>query len=409
MKKYFYLQVKRVAKILPLVLAVAVALLVGLAAVLSGVLTMLDNSEDQKHFAIAVTGDTDNDYINWGITAMQSFDETRFSVDFVEMTESEAKKALGKREIAAYVVLPENFVKKALSGEIEPITYVTSAGMEGVTSLFKKEITALVTDMVIYSQKGAYGLGDALYDSGLGKLSHKHINNISLEYADLIFQRNELYSVSEVGVSDGLSTPEYYICAIAVMLFVLIGLPFAAIYIKKDYAFNRLLLSRGYSCRLQLGCEYGAHLAAMFLLAAVMMLAVAVAAGFISETVSSDLFAQVLGSFAVKIIPVIIMLSAFNIMMFELSSNLVSGLLLHFFSAISLCYVSGCMYPIYAFPKVIKALAAFLPTGIARSYLATCFTFDSSLYGLIGLLLYAVAFYGFALFLRFRKTVGIRG
>lgn len=409
MKKYFYLQLKRVAKIFPFVLAVTVALLVGLAAVLYGVLDMFDNSEDNKRFTIAVAGDTDNEYMSWGIAAMQTFDETRFSVDFVEMTEAKAQTALKKGEISAYVVIPEGFVEKAITGLVEPVTYVTSAGMEGLTTLFKKEITTLVTDMVVYSQKGAYGLGDALDNNGLEKISNTHINKISLEYTSLIFERDKLYSVTELGVSDGLSTTQYYICAILVMLFVLVGLPFAAVYIKKDYAFNRLLLSRGYSFGLQLGCEYGAHLIAMFLQSAVMLLTVIVMMGVMPEMSSGNLLTQVLGDVVLKIIPIVIMISAFNIMMFELSNNMVSGLLLHFFTAISLCYVSGCMYPIYAFPKIIKNIAVFLPTGIARSYLATCFTYDSSIYGLVGLALYAVLFYGIALLVRFRKTVGIRG
>ena len=408
MKKYFYLQLKRAAKIFPFVLAVTLALLIGLAAVFSGLLSTLADSENNKRFSIAITGDTDNEYLGWGMTAMKTLDETRFSIDFIEMTENAAQKALKKGDISAYVIIPEDFVEKAVSGDVMPITYVTSTGMEGIAELFKREVTDLVTNMVVYSEKGAYGLGEALDDNGI-RGSGKHMNAISLEYTDLIFHRNELYSVSETGVSDGLSTPEYYVCAIAVMLLVLIGMPFATVYIKKDYSFNRLLLSRGHSSILQLGCEYGAHFIAMLLQAAVILLVITATISFMPQTVSGELLAPILEEFFIKIIPIVIMLAAFNIMMFELSSNMVSGLLLHFFAAISLCYVSGCMYPIYAFPEVIKAIAAFLPTGIARSYLATSFTFASSARELIGLIIYAIAFFGIALLVRFRKTVGIRG
>ncbi len=408
MKNYFCLQLKRVAKIFPFVLAVTVALLIGISAVLYGVLDMFYGSEDNKRFTIAVSGDTDNEYINWGMAAMRTFDETRFSIEFAKMTEEKAKKALQKGDISAYVVMPEDFVENAISGEIEPITYVTSAGMEGITDLFKKEITALVTDMVVYSQKGAYGLSAAFKDNGL-KGAGKHMDKISIEYAELIFERNELYSVEELGVSDGLSTPEYYVCAIVVLLFILIGLPFAAVYIKKDYAFNRLLLSRGYSTGLQIGCEYLAHLITMLLQTAIMFGLAIVSLKLMPITLSKDFSLDVLKEFAVKIIPVVIMISAFNIMMFELSSNIVSGLLLHFFAGISLCYISGCMYPIYAFPNAIKSISAFLPTGMARSYLATCFTYESSVGNLLGLIICTVLFYGIAWCLRFRKTVGIRG
>lgn len=406
MKKYFYLQLKRVGKIFPFILAVTVALLIGLSVILYGVLDTFNRREDNKQFAIAVTGDTDNSYMKWGIAAMQALDETRFSIRFVKMDEADAKTALKKGTISAYVVMPEGFVEKAISGEIEPITYITSAGMEGLSTLFKNEITTLVTDMVVYSQKGAYGLDSALDDNGLADISYQHMNQISLEYTDLIFHRNELCRVDELGISDGLSTPEYYICAITILIFVLIGIPFSMVYIKKDYAFHRLLLSRGYSAQLQLSCEYCTHLFAMFLQAAAIMLII-FAANIIPKVIGSDTLS--FHGFLLKIAPIIIMISAFNLFMFELSNNIVSGLLLHFFLAISLCYISGCMYPIYAFPQIIKKIGSCLPTGIARSYLATEFTFDTSLPYLVGIILYTIAFYTLAWLIRYRKTTVVRG
>lgn len=404
MKNYFYLQLKKGLKIFPFVIAVTLALLIGLCAVLYGLLNIFFGSEANSRVRIAVTGDTDNEYMNLGMMAMQSFDQSRFSIEFIETTEEKAQKLLEKGNIAAYVIMPESFVENAISGEIEPITYVTSVGMEGVSDLFKKEVTTLVTDMVVYSQKGAYGLGEAFSDNNLRGAS-EHMDKISIEYAELIFNRNKLYSVEELGISDGLSTPEYYVCAITIMLFILIGLPFAAVYIKKDYAFNRLLLSRGYKTGSQIGFEYIAHFVTMLLQTATVFGAAFIALKFLKNDISVD----VLTDFAIKIIPVVIMISAFNIMMFELSSNIVSGLLLHFFVGVGLAYISGCMYPIYVFPSIVRKISLFLPTGCARSYLATCFTYDSSFMGFLGLMIYTVVFFCLAWFLRFRKTVGIRG
>ncbi|MBE5927965.1 MAG: ABC transporter permease [Lachnospiraceae bacterium] len=407
MKKYFYLQIKRASKIFPLALVVAVTLYIGFVTILFGLLAMFDGREDNTRFTVAIAGDTDNKYISWGLAALQMFDEARFSIEFVEMDEAQARRELEKGDISAYVVLPEEFMEKAVYGDIEPVTYVTSSGMEGIASILKREITAFVTDIVVYSQKGTYGVNDALFGNDLGETAYRHVYKISLEYADFIFQRNELYSVNELGVADGLSTTEYYVCVIYVMLFVLMGMPFAVLYIKRDYAFNRLLVSRGYSCGKQLGCEYGVHFITMLLLVVAIMIV-----SFIVERCAPEVLGGILiqgwRGLIVKFVPIIIMISAFNIFMFELSSNLVSGILLHFFVAIGLCYVSGCMYPIYAFPKIIVDFAAFLPTGIVRSYLATFFTFDTSVFSFIGLIIYAGVFYAFALLLRIRKIVGIR-
>lgn len=407
MKSYFYLQLKRVVRFLPFVLTVTAVLLSGLVLILYGALTMFANREDNLRFQVGVAGDTDSEYIRWSIAAMQTFDETRFSIDFVEMTEEQAENALRNGTISAYVVMPENFVEEAMSGNVEPITYVTTTGAEGLTDLFKKEITTLVTDMVVRSQQGAYGLGDVLRDNGLGNVAGEHMTVISLRFAELIFERGEMYAARELGVSDGLSTPEYYVCAVTIMLFMLIGLPFAVLYVKRDYAFHRLLLSRGYSCGRQVLCEYGVQAMAMVIQTVVIVVAVVVTVRVVPTFAAADM-AAALGDFTVRLIPVVLMISAFNLMMFELSGNMVSGLLLHFFTAVGLCYVSGCLYPVYTLPPVLQTIAGFLPTGIARQYLSTCFTWESSVGDLTGLILYTAVFYGLAWLIRSYKIKGIR-
>lgn len=409
MKNHFCLQLKRIAKILPFVTVLTVALSVGLTAILYGMFVNFSNSEENTNFSIAVTGDTDNEFLKMGMSAMQTFDESRFAVTFKEMSEKDAKRAIEKGNISAYIVIPDNFVENAMMGELDPITFVTSAGTEGLNGLFKKEITALVTDMVINSQKGVYGLYDALQDNNLSKVAQGHMDKLSIEYTELIFKRSNLYTVNELGVSDGLSTPQYYICAILILLLVLIGLPFSAVYIKKDYSFNKLLVSRGYSTAKQIGFEFLAFLIAMFIQIAIIIVAIIVASNLMPTMLNVDLLSLVIGDIILKSIPVVVMLAAFNMMMFELSNNIVSGLLLHFFADVSLCYITGCMYPIYVFPKTIQTVSHFLPTGIARGYLASCFTFEDSFYNLIGLLLYCFAFLGIAWLIRYYKTVKSRG
>ena len=108
------------------------------------------------------------------------------------------------------------------------------------------------------------------------------------------------------------------------------------------------------------------------------------------------------------LIPVIVMLSAFNLMLFEISKNVVSGVLLHFFSTLLLCYISGCLYPIYAFPEIIQKLDYILPTGIARANLSSAFVGECNTYALIGTLIMAVLFYAATVASRTRKTLSNR-
>jgi len=405
MKKYFCLQLKLAARLLPAVLAVTLALLVGLGIILGGLLASFSSSEEAKRFTVALSGDTEDEYLRWGLAAVQSIDEERFSLEIVEMDQDEAHAALEKGQISAYVVIPEGFMEKALTGEIDPITYVTSAGVESVATLMKKEVTSLVTEMVVYSQKGAYGLLDVLQENDLGKDAYSHMTALSLEYTDLILHRDEVYKVTELGVSDGLGTRDYYICAVLVILMVLTGIPFAALYIKRDHALCRMLHSRGCSYGKQLLCEYGVHLLSLAALVGAVLLIAGVVLAVLPASVTVDL--PDLGGLLLRLIPVLMMVAAFDMMLFHLSGNLVSGLLLHFFAAIGLCYVSGCIYPASAFPKAIQQVAQLLPTGIARQHIATGFTLTPAFGSFLGLIAYTAAFFGVALLLRRHKTAGI--
>ena len=106
-----------------------------------------------------------------------------------------------------------------------------------------------------------------------------------------------------------------------------------------------------------------------------------------------------------KILPVIALTSAFNVFLFEIANDIVSGVLLQFFATLSLCYVTGCMYPIYAFPKVVQRISPFLPTGIARGYLIGCITEETSVTNLLGVIVYFVLFFGAAAAVKQYKTV----
>ena len=110
---------------------------------------------------------------------------------------------------------------------------------------------------------------------------------------------------------------------------------------------------------------------------------------------------------AISALPVAFMLAAMNLLVFNLAGNLVSGLLLHFFSALALCYVSGCVYPATAFPVSVQKLAALLPTGIARQHLAAGVAGASDWGTFVGLLAYCGVFFSLALLVRYYKTTRV--
>lgn len=404
--KYFNLQLKRTFKFFPFCLAVTLVLLIGAGVILGNLVQKLGGGEEKAKFKIALTGDMDNQYIRWGMAALKTLDETKYSIDIIELSTNEAEKQLKKGLISAYIVLPEDFIENALKGDIKPLKYVTTAGSTGIVSMFKNEVTRLVTDMLIHSEKGVYGVDDLLDDNGLYKISGKMMDKLNLEYVNLILHRSDILDVRISGVSHGLTLAEYYICGIALLLIMLMGIPYATLHIKSDFSINRLLLSKGKGNFMQLISEYSAHLISVWLLAATVF--ISSAAAFVLFKIKLDspyITAENLLMGAVRILPVIIMISAFNLLIFEISTQTVSGILLHFFSVLCLCYVSGCFFPISTFPKAVQDISHFLPTGIAREYLENSISSGNTLPYLAGLMIFSILFFVIALLLRNHKTV----
>ena len=103
-----------------------------------------------------------------------------------------------------------------------------------------------------------------------------------------------------------------------------------------------------------------------------------------------------------KILPVLLLAAAFSFMLYALSRDLIGGVMLQFFVTVILCFVSGCLYPVYFFPVRVQQIAQWLPTGIARAQLASCITYSAPAQTLPMLLGYSAVFIAVGVWARVR-------
>ena len=94
------------------------------------------------------------------------------------------------------------------------IKYYTTDSAVGVVSIFKDEVTKTISDILVDSQKGVYGLGAAIGENTSIKNVGDNMTALALDYVSLILKRSEIYTVSTLGVRDGLSTAGYFLCGI---------------------------------------------------------------------------------------------------------------------------------------------------------------------------------------------------
>jgi hypothetical protein len=331
-------------------------------------------------------------------------------MELLTLTEEEAEKRLKSGEISAYAILPENFVERAMKGDVDTVTYVTSASSKTLAVLFKNEITKLITDIVVYNEKGIYAVHEAVKEQNPSVPTGKYTDLLAIRYVDLVLSRGNIYSVEELGISSGVGMVEYYVCALSVAVLFLLGIAFCTLYAKRDPALGLLLCSKGYSRAGQVVCEFLAHITTLILLVAAVFGLMFCSSALLPTEIFDFFTEDVFWSFAVRLVPVVLTAGAFNLFVFELAPNLVSGMIMHFFLSLAQFYLSGCLYPVYALPETLGRTGGLLPCGLARGYLEGAFTGESGAGLLLGLAAYILLFLALTLAARYlaeRSSVGL--
>ena len=396
MGKYLYLQLKRLLRIIVPALLVAAVLFGCLALAYQAVVSLADDDQAQAKIKFGVVGTAGDFYLEAGMLALNTIDSSRFSIDFMQMDEAEAEAAMRRGEIAAFVVIPEGFMDEAMYGNILPIKYVSTVGAVGLVSLLKDEITKMVSDIVIDTQKGIFGTGQAMQEIGLSSGDAEYA--LTFEYFDFIFSRSRMYAVKDLGLAEEVGLEEYLLGGFCVLLLMLICLVFAPWMVRSDMSIARMLSSRRRPVILQVLCDFAVYLVGIACVIAVLML-VAVWTGWMKLT----------AGILLQWIPIVIAMGALSFLLYELTTNLISGVLLQFFALLALCFVTGCLYPVTFFPDSVQNLAAYLPTGIARAQLAESFAGVMHTDGSLMLLGYGVLFFAAAGLIRKAKVTFVRG
>ncbi len=400
MGKYFVLQLKRVARFLPLALCV-MALLFGCMGLVYQNMILAQEGEDQAASAkikVGMVGTAGDQYLQWGLAAMQ-FDSTALSIEMVQMEEAEAVDALERGQIAAFVVFPDNFVEDALYGKVGQLRFVCTMGASGLVSIIKEEVTRIIDSILVVCQRGSYGVGDALTEQELDHLWGHHVNGLALEYVDFLFDRSKMYQVESLEQENFVPFDRYMLGGLTVLLLMLGCLPFAPLYIRPDPALARLLRAKGIGVPGQVMAELaGFYVALMVLLGAV--ICVMNLSGMFPETSAWQVFWGTL--------PAIWMIVALSYLLYTISSNLIGGVLLTFLTMLALSFAGGCMYPVQVFPASMQRLAQVLPSGMARQSL-TALVQGRGAEHTAGLLLFGTGFLTMAILVARQKTGKVRG
>lgn len=366
-RNYFLAQLKRVFRAFPFIAAMTLLLTGCLALLAASVMHAYLSSEEKQKLQVGVVGDASGSYLGFGIMAIQMLDSSRFAIDFVQMTEEEAEKRMRSGKMSAYVSVPEGFAEAFEKDEEVYVTYVTSDQTSGVGVILMKELVKAVSDVVVESRNAINGTWVLLAEQNVEGDFGAATDRLFLRYVELFLNRTELWPLDLCGISNRLTFAEYYAIAVLILFLLFWGITGSSLFVKRDASLAKFWKAKGQGVFGQVCAEY---LAYFLLMLGSLFLVYVPAAALLPRTgvgLPEGFFpAAVL--FLVRMVPAAALLAGLQFFLYELISDVVSGILLQFMAGISLAYLSGCLYPVSFLPEAIQKLAPLLPSGAALQY-----------------------------------------
>lgn len=368
MGKYFCLQCKRFFRLLPWAFLAASLLLTAIGGAYILTVQKNENPENNKKITIALCGSTEGNFLELGLQALEAFDNTRFSMTFLQMTEAEAAQALDDGEVSAYIVIPEGFIEGAFRGDILPLEMVTSPDAPGIISIFREEVAQTVTVLLLDAQRGVFGMMDSFSDFP-AEGQQNLINTLALQYAQLVFARNDTYTPRILEASGQYTLLQNLLGGFGVLFLLLICLPFVPLLIRQNESFRQMLRGKGYPGFSVAFVDFSVFFLSLSMLLTILCLGAAAVVPDAAVLFSRNVIA---------LLSVIVAVAAFSFLLGSLCCDLISGLLTQFFVTAAMGFVCGCIYPVSFFPDSLQKLAALLPVGVARTALTTWLTGNSA-------------------------------
>jgi len=385
---YLLIQYKRIFKLLPGI----VAMILVVAALLYAAGFALINSDayksEQQRYKLGVVGDTDDEMISLGVYMIGTLDESRYMIELVQYPDEEtAKKAMRAADISAYIVITEEFADAidAMTNDAK-LTYYATSGQKGITNIMMDEIAQIATNIIVYSETGILSLREIMKEQGYDKeIRHEKVNDLFMTYISALVLRTNVTEITELGLSDGLSTVEYY--ATGILLFFMLLLSFCGIsyFLGTNDARAKFLKSKGLSAFGQVLAEYIPFFTVSIIASSIIILLMQ----------QPDKLPY--------LIPISIMFASLGFMIFEILIGVINKILVAFMLYIAMGYVSGYFYPKSFFPDVVQKIGTYIPSGVAFSYGGAVLQNQPTALYLIIMTVYTVCFIGLATLARSQK------
>ena len=354
-------------------------------------------SKSQSRIGVGIVGSIENKYMKLGVEMLNNMDASRFSVKFINMDETAAKKSLKAGEIIGYFKIDKDFIEALEKGENRPVEYISLGA--GMISALSKEVASVFSTLLVNSERAIYATDNYLIDHPQVYNRERANTEFNIELLKNVMSRGKIYDVKSIDTVSGLSDADNYICGMSVLFMMLTGLGLGGLLSEKNESLLRVLKSRGLS--------YGDSLIAdMFVISLYIILTVLIFTGGMALTGAilpgNHNFVN-LFEYCKDIVFLSVMFASMHLFIYEIIYKRVVAVLAELLLSISLGYIGGCIYPISFFPDIIRKLSIFLPSGAGIQVLSDGMGYSVDIFCFIIILVYSILFIGGVYVLRNKR------
>ena len=345
-------------------------------------------NKSQSRIGVGIVGSIENKYMKLGVEMLNNMDASRFSIKFINMDETAAKKSLKAGEIIGYFKIDKDFIEALEKGENRPVEYISSGA--GMISALSKEVASVFSTLLVNSERAIYATDNYLIDHPQVYNRERANTEFNIELLKNVMSRGRIYDVKSIDTVSGLSDADNYICGMSVLFMMLTGLGLGGLLSDKNESLLRVLKSRGLS--------YGDSLIAdMFVISLYIILTVLIFTGGMALTGAilpgNHNFVN-LFEYCKDIVFLSVMFASMHLFIYEIIYKRVVAVLAELLLSISLGYIGGCIYPISFFPDIIRKLSIFLPSGAGIQVLSDGMGYSADIFCFIIILVYSILFIG---------------
>lgn len=345
-------------------------------------------SKSQSRIGVGIVGSIENRYMKLGVEMLNNMDASRFSIKFINMDETAAKKSLKAGEIIGYFKIDKDFIEALEKGENRPVEYISSGA--GMISALSKEVASVFSTLLLNSERAIYATDNYLIDHPQVYNRERANTEFNIELLKNVMSRGKIYDVKSIDTVSGLSDADNYICGMSVLFMMLTGLGLGGLLCEKNESLLRVLKSRGLSYSDSL-------IADMFVISLYIILTVLIFTGGMAltgEILPGNHNFVNLFKYCKDTVFLSVMFASMHLFIYEIIYKRVVAVLTELLLSISLGYIGGCIYPISFFPDIIRKLSIFLPSGAGIQVLSDGMGYSVDIFCFIIILLYSILFIG---------------